>query len=73
MTVADLLEDVQFTVDSSGQITAVVIQPALWQRIIELLEDSEDRALVQSLREQLNQHPAQTGALRWQDVEQEWE
>ena len=51
----------------------MVIQPALWQRIVELLEDSEDRALVQSLREKLNQHPAQTGALRWQDVEQEWD
>lgn len=73
MSIAELVQDVQFTVDNQGQVTAVVITPALWQRIIELLEDSEDRALVQSLREQLNQHPAQTGALRWQDVEQEWE
>jgi hypothetical protein len=30
MTVAELTRDVQFTIDQEGQVTAVVLDPALW-------------------------------------------
>lgn len=72
MSIAELVQDVQFTVDHHGHVTAVVLSPDLWQRIVDLLEDSEDRALVQSFRERLAHHPAASGALRWEEVEQDW-
>ena len=50
MGVATLVQDVQYKVDSEGQLTAVVLSPTLWQRVIEALEDAEDRALVSALR-----------------------
>jgi hypothetical protein len=72
MSIAELATGVQFTVDQTGKVTAVVLTPELWERIVELLEDSEDRELVRSMLEQLQQHPAASGALRWEDVEHEW-
>jgi hypothetical protein len=73
MTVAELTQGVQFTVDQRGQVTAVVIEPSLWERILVALEDAEDRTLVQSLQDRLAAGPATSGALRWQDVADEWE
>jgi hypothetical protein len=72
MRVAELAERIQFTVDQDGQVTAVVVPPALWQRIIEALEDAEDRALLQALRARLAEGPATSGALRWPDVADQW-
>ena len=72
MTAADLIKDVQFTVDQSGHVTAVVVAPELWRRIVEALEDAEDRELVQALRTRLADGPAAAGALRWQDVVDQW-
>jgi hypothetical protein len=48
--IAEMTEQVQFTVDQRGQVTAVVVQPLLWQRIIEALEEAEDRDLLQALQ-----------------------
>ena len=73
MTVAELTRDVQYTVDQGGEVTAVVLDPTLWRRILVALEDAEDRALVQALGERLTQGPAAAGALRWQDVVDEWQ
>ena len=72
MTVAELTQDVQFTMDQQGKVTAVVIDPALWQRIVAALEDSEDRRLVQSLQERLAQGPLASGALAWESVSDEF-
>jgi hypothetical protein len=72
MSMTDSAADVQFTIDHTGKVTAVVLTPELWARIVELLEDSEDRDLVRSLQARLKQHPAASGALRWEDVEQDW-
>lgn len=72
MSAAELTRDVQFTVDQHGNITAVVISPTLWQQILEALEDADDRTLVATIRERLREHPAQSGALRWQDVADDW-
>ncbi len=73
MTAAELAESVQFTVDSSGSVTAVVISPELWHRIMNALEDAEDRELVRSLQLRLTQGPAVSGALRWDAVADEWQ
>jgi hypothetical protein len=73
MSVATLVQDVQYTVDGDGQLTAVVLSPTLWQRVLEALEDTEDRALVTALRPRLMQGPVAAGALRWQDVADQWQ
>jgi hypothetical protein len=72
MTVVELTRGVQFTVDQRGQVTAVVIEPSLWEQILVALEDAEDRALVQSLHDRLASGPAAAGALRWQDAADDW-
>ena len=73
MTVAELAQGVQFTVDQRGEVTAVVLTPKLWKRIAEALEDAEDYELVRALRERLAAGPVASGALRWQDVADEWQ
>lgn len=73
MTVTELTRDVQYTVDQGGHVTAVVLDPNLWRRILTALEDAEDRALVQALGERLAKGPVAAAALRWQDVADEWQ
>jgi hypothetical protein len=73
MTTVKKGEGIQFTVDQNGQITAVVVPPDLWQRIMAALEDVEDRTLIQSLQLRLSKGPAASGALRWEQVAEEWQ
>ena len=73
MTVSNLTQDVQFTLDQEGHVTAVVLDPALWRRILAALEDAEDRALVQALRDRLAAGPIAGQALRWQDIAADWQ
>lgn len=51
MTGAELTQNVQFTVDQGGHVTAVVLDPTLWRCTpdVTALEDAEDRARVQAL------------------------
>jgi hypothetical protein len=72
MNVAELTKRIQYTVDQDGQVTAVVLPPELWRRILEALEDGEERALVQALYSRLVEGPAAAGALRWPDVTDQW-
>lgn len=71
MIAEEMARAVQYTVDRDGKITAVVVAPALWKRILNELEDVEDRELVHSLRDRLDAHPL-TGALPWSDVADQW-
>lgn len=73
MTIAELVQGVQFTVDQHGRVTAVVVTPALWARITEALEDAEDRELLTMLKARVAAGPLASGALRWQDVADQWE
>ena len=73
MRALETTEHVQFTVDQNGKVTAVVVPHDLWQRIAAAFEDAEDRALVQALRPRLIEGPASAGALRWQDVADQWQ
>lgn len=73
MTLAEIVDEVQYTVDHHGTVTAVVLAPELWQRVVNVLDDAEDRVLVKSTRERLVQGPIEAGALRWQDVAETWQ
>jgi hypothetical protein len=73
MTVAELTQNVQFTVDQNGTLTAVVIDAQLWRHILEALEESEDHALVHALRDRLRMGPIASGAIRWDDIAGQWQ
>ncbi|RIK33162.1 MAG: hypothetical protein DCC55_35495 [Chloroflexi bacterium] len=73
MSIAELTAGVQFTVDQQGQVTAVVIQPWLWKRLVEALEDVEDRELVEALRARLTAGPVASAALRWEEIADQWQ
>jgi len=72
MTVEEIVRSVQFTLDQHGKTTAVVLTPELWRQLLEALEDAEDRALIRALKERIVAGPAASGALRWEDVSQDW-
>lgn len=54
MTIAEALTDIRYVTDTTGEKTDVLIpittwkaMLASWQKLIELLEDQEDRAILQ--------------------------
>lgn len=51
MTVSDLLEKAQFLIDKSGNKQAVVLDYAIWEEFLALLEDLEDAEEIRRLRE----------------------
>ena len=51
MTVTELLQTAQFLVDSSGDKKAVVLDYAIWDDLLTLLEDLEDAEEIRTLRE----------------------
>ena len=42
MQISELIEKAQFVTDSAGKKRAVLLDYALWEELLELLEDSED-------------------------------
>ena len=51
MTVTELLQTAQFLVDSSGDKKAVVLDYAIWDDLMTLLEDLEDAEEIRTLSE----------------------
>lgn len=50
MTIADILNSVKFVVDADGRQSAVMVDLAVWEEIITLLEDAEDTEEVKKAR-----------------------
>ena len=67
------LKSVQFVVDQEGRPSAVQISMQEWEALVDWIEELEDRALVQSMAETLRQGPKAAGALRWEDIRDEWD
>lgn len=51
MTVIELLQTAQFIVDTSGTRKAVVLDYAVWEELLTLLEDLEDAEEIRRLRQ----------------------
>lgn len=51
MSVIEMLQHVQFLVDTSGQKKAVVLDYAAWEALLTALEEIEDASEIQRLRE----------------------
>jgi hypothetical protein len=71
--VEDALRSVRFVMGQEGRETAVLMEIADWQALLDWLEDLEDRALVQSTLPRLRRGPQATGALRWEEAEAHWD
>ena len=63
----------RYKINASGDKTDVVLPLPVWERLIEWLEDVEDRALVQALLPKLGQGAKAAGALEWNAVADEWD
>ena len=51
MSIAELVQKAQFVVDAHGKKQAVVVDWAVWEELLTLLEDLEDADEVKQLRE----------------------
>lgn len=69
----ETLKSVQFVVGQDGRPSAVQLDIETWESLLNWLEDTEDRVLVKQALPKLRSHPAQAGALRWDDVKREWD
>ncbi len=68
----DLLKNVQFVVGQDGRPSAVLLDIASWEALLDWLEDIEDRELVRAMLPRLRAGPKASGALPWADVAAEW-
>ena len=69
----EALKSVQFVVGQDGHPSAVQLDIEAWESLLNWLEETEDRVLVKQALPKLRSHPAQAGALRWDDVKSEWD
>ncbi len=51
MSITDVLDKAEFLIDDKGNKKAVVLDMALWQELLDLLQDVEDANEIQRLRE----------------------
>lgn len=65
MTVAEILNSVKFVVSPNGNQSAVVVDLAVWEHIITLLEDIEDADEIKKAR------TVREGTIPWKVVKNE--
>lgn len=68
MTLAEILQSVQFVVDQEGRPSAVLLELRAWAALLSLLEDIEDAEII---RTRLKNWPSGEGWISWEDVEAE--
>jgi hypothetical protein len=73
MSTAELLQSVQYVVYPDGRPAAVQMSMDAWNNLLDWMEDIEDRTLVKAILPKLRQGPQRSGALRWNDIKNEWE
>jgi len=73
MSTIEMLESVQFVVTPDGRPAAIQMSMEAWKDLLDWLEDVEDRATVKALLPRLREGPYSGGALRWDDIESEWD
>ncbi len=73
MSTIEILESLQFVVTPDGRPAAVQMSMEAWKGLLDWLEDVEDRAAVKALLPKLREGPHSSGALRWDDIESEWD
>lgn len=73
MTLTETLREIKFVVGPDGQPTAALVEIALWQRLVELLEEAEDQGLLRSylVRRRTARTPEDLGLVSWEQAEAE--
>ena len=66
------LKNVRFVVDASGKQAAVQVNMDDWKKLLEYLEDLEDRAKLKDMLHRLKLGPEKSGALDWQNIGKQW-
>ena len=67
MRLTELMNSIQFVVDSAGNRTAVQLDLAIWEELITLLEDLEDAADLQQARQEADD------LIPWEQVVSEYQ
>jgi hypothetical protein len=68
-----VLSSARYLINAQGHQTDVVLSLAAFQNLLALLEDLDDRRIIQEWLPKLTTGPVATGALRWSQVAEEWE
>ena len=69
----EVLSSARYLVNTQGSKTDVVLSLSVWEKVLTWLEDMDDRTIVQEWLPRLQAGPVSSGALRWDDVANEWE
>ena len=68
-----VLYSARYLVNNEGSKTDVVVSLADWNKLLTLLEELDDQKIVQEWLPKLKAGPVSSGALRWENVREEWE
>ncbi|HEW98573.1 MAG: hypothetical protein DRR16_07610 [Candidatus Parabeggiatoa sp. nov. 3] len=69
----EVLYSARYLVNNEGSKTDVVVSLADWNKLLTLLEELDDQKIIQEWLPKLKAGPVSSGALRWEDVREEWE
>lgn len=71
VTLSDL-KNIHFVLDASGKQAAVQVSIEDWRKILEYLEEVEDRKAVKDMLGRLIFGPVKSGALDWDKARGQW-
>ena len=66
-----VLSSTRYLVDAEGGKTDVVLSLPMWDNLLALLEDLDDREIIRNWLPTLKEAPLSSGALRWDDISDE--
>ncbi|OQY52763.1 MAG: hypothetical protein DRR08_07935 [Candidatus Parabeggiatoa sp. nov. 2] len=69
----EVLYSARYLVNNEGGKTDVVLSLAVWNKLLTLLEELDDRNIVQAGLPKLKAGPVSSGVLRWEEVREGWE
>ncbi len=72
MVTLDALKNVRFVVDANGKQSAVQVSIEDWQKILEYLEELEDRERIKAILHRLKAGPEKSNALNWKEARKKW-
>ena len=73
MAINEVLASVQFVIGENGEPTAALVDFAVWQEIVKMLEEAEDQGLVRDYlrRRREAASPQEMDLVPWEEVEAE--
>ncbi len=72
MTPKELNDGVRFTVDGNNHVTAVVLTPDIWRKVLAALEEGEQREIATLLKERAPATPLDLSELRLRELCEDW-